>query len=76
MVDADKAVEAAKMWTTLPDRSVVPAATVLVNEEIAAEKCYALDYTFNVTIEYLELYINMVHPFRGDITIKVSDDYF
>lgn len=52
-------------------RSTDLMLVVTSNEESITDNCYSIEKTLNVTIEYVSLYVDIQHTFRGDLRVNV-----
>ena len=49
---------------------------VTSSEESITDNCYSIGLGLNVTIEYISLYVDIQHTFRGDLSVNVRTWYF
>jgi subtilisin family serine protease/subtilisin-like proprotein convertase family protein len=72
LVNVDRAIAAAKMWPDALPAVVIQPAVVTSSEESITDNCYSIEKTLNVTIEYVSLYVDIQHTFRGDLRVNLT----
>lgn len=75
-VNAEKAVQTALTWTNLPPEIKTESAYLTVNGTFNENDENPLTSTINIpqdfVVEHVEIYVNALHKYRGDITISLE----